>query len=60
MIVLLLRSEMLEIVGGMTDAGCIGAVIGLSLGLLFGAAVTGGAALAVAGAYAPIAAVFCA
>jgi hypothetical protein len=59
MIVLLLRSEMLELVGG-SDAGCIGAVIGLSLGLLFGAAVTGGAALAVAGAYAPLLAVVCA
>ncbi len=59
MVVMLLRNEMLELVGGST-AGCVGAVIGLSLGLLFGAAVTGGAALAVAGAYMPLAAVFCA
>jgi hypothetical protein len=38
---------------------CVGAVIGLSLGLLAAAALTGGAALAVGGAYAPLLAVFC-
>lgn len=58
MIVLLLRSEMLELVGG-SAASCVGFWIGASLALLAGAAATGGAALAVAGAYAPLGAVFC-
>jgi hypothetical protein len=58
MITLLSRAELAHVIGG-SEAGCIGAVIGISLSLLFGAAVTGGAALAVAGAYTPLLAAFC-
>ena len=47
------------IVGGLGSAECIGIIIGLSLGFLVGAAVTGGVLLALAGAYLPIAAAAC-
>jgi hypothetical protein len=56
--ILLSRLDMADLVGG-SAASCLGAVFGISLGLLFGAAATGGAALAIAGAYAPLAAAFC-
>ena len=59
MIALLARTEMMDLIGGMTSAGCVGAVIGISLSLLGAATVTAGAGLAIAGAYAPLLAAFC-
>ncbi len=44
---------------GGTNWSCVGAVLGFSFAALTAAAVTGGAGLAIAGAYAPVALVFC-
>jgi len=55
---ILSQLQMAAMIAG-NSGECIGAVIGLSLGLLFAAAATGGAGLAIAGAYTPLLAVFC-
>ena len=55
---ILTQIQMAAMIAG-NSGECVAAVIGLSLGLLFAAAATGGAGLAVAGAYSPLLGVFC-
>ena len=53
----LTAAKMLSVVG---KASCAAKVAGVALGLLVGAAFTGGVGLLIAGAYLPIAMAFCA
>lgn len=52
-------ASLLATATGGTNWSCVGAVLGFSFAALTAAAVTGGAGLAIAGAYAPVALVFC-
>lgn len=51
---------LLATLGGKTRWGCLGVVAGITVAGLVGGAVTGGLGLAIIGAYAPVAALYCA